>query len=117
MTLKIEEKSVIPAASNATNATATASMGAAGAGYRWKIMGWGASFSGAAVSTPVLSTTTIAGVAITAGVSTNGDGWHVALDSPMDSEENGNPSCALVAGGAGAVGRVYIYGYKVGVSE
>lgn len=104
---------VTVAAANASNATATATLAAAGAGFKWRVLGWHAGFTGAAVATPVAATITIGSNTITDAVSTN-DGPRVNLNpAGVDSEENGAPSIALAAGGAGAIGRVAIYAIKV----
>ena len=110
---RVEISAQLAVAANATNATATATMSAAGTKNKWRITGWGASFSGAAVATPVASTVTISGTVITGGVSTNGDGWHVQLANPIESLADATPSIDVVAGGVGAIGRVYITGYLV----
>lgn len=96
-----------------TNGVSTATLPAAGAGLKWRVTGWGASFAAAAVATPVLATATVGGETVSAGVSTNGDGWHVQLAYALESEENGQPSCSLSDGGVGAQGRTYIMGYKI----
>lgn len=104
------------AAANATNATATATLAAPGAAYKWMVTGWGASFSGAAVGTPVACTVTIGALVITMGVGTGGGSWWTELTNAIPALANGAPSIDLAAGGVGAVGRVYITGYKVPAS-
>lgn len=96
-----------------TNATATATLAAAGTGLKWRVTGWRASFSGAAVATPVRATATgMGGVTIGRGVSTN-DGWECNLVTPLESAVNGQPAISIPTGGIGAVGDVSIYAYKV----
>lgn len=95
----------------ATAGTATATLAAAGAAFRWRITGVKASFSGAAVATPVRATLTVNGVAINVGVSTN-DAWKESFVNPLVSEANGAPSLALASGGASAVGDVIITAHK-----
>ena len=98
------------------NATATATLAAPGAGFKWRVTGWRASYSGAAVGTPTRATVTgIIGVTIGRGVSTN-DGWECSLVNPADGANNGQPAIALPAGGVGAVGDVSIMAFKVPIT-
>lgn len=99
-----------------TNATATATLAVPGAGFKWRVTGWRASYSGAAVATPTRATVTgLEGVTIGRGVSTN-DGWEVNLTGPMEGADNGQPAISIPAGGIGAVGDVSICAFKVPIT-
>lgn len=106
----------VAAVTSADNAAGTATLAAAGTGQKWLVKGWGASFTGAAVSTPVVCTVTIGSTVITFGVGT-GAPWSVDLGvDGIESDENGQPSIQIAAGGAGAIGRAWINAYKVPAS-
>jgi hypothetical protein len=102
------------AVATADNATATATLAAAGSGFKWLVKAWNASFAPAAPAATVVCTVTINGVAYTRGVSATTP-WDV--DKGTDgilSEENGQPSIALAASGTGTqLGRVCIEAIKV----
>jgi len=96
-----------------TAATATATLAAPGVGFAWRVTGFMASFSGAAVATPVRATITgLAGVTIGVGVGTNAPVC-VSFVNPLDGANDGAVALALPSGGAGAVGDVVLCGFKV----
>jgi hypothetical protein len=94
-----------------TNATATATIAAPGVGFKWRIMSWAASYSGAAVATPFRATLVANGITRGFGVSTAVP-WGCE-DSSIDGADNGAVSVSLPAGGVGAVGDVYINAIKI----
>ena len=99
-----------------TNATATATLATPGVGLKWRVTGWRASYSGAAVS-PGLRATVIGleGVTIGRGVSSS-DAWDVDLTGPIDGADNATVAISLPAGGVGAVGDVSIQAYRVSIT-
>lgn len=95
-----------------TNATATATLAAAGSGLKWRVTGVKASYSGAAVGTPTRATLVANGVTMGVGVSTN-DAWKESFVNGIDGADNGTVTLALPAGGVGAVGDVVLTAIKV----
>ena len=94
-----------------TNATATATLAAAGAGFKWRVISWGASYSGAAVAVPVRATLAVGGVTRGFGVSTTAP-WNNNT-APLDGTDNGTAVLTLAAGGVGAIGDVYLHAIRV----
>jgi len=94
-----------------SNATATATLAAAGAGQKWRVTGYGASFSGAAVATPVRATLACNGVTRGHGVSTTAAA--AVSDVYLDGADNGTVVLTLPAGGVGAVGDVYLQAIRI----
>jgi hypothetical protein len=95
-----------------TNATATATLAAAGVGFKWRVTAVSATYSGAAVATPTRCTLALNGQTIGRGVSTN-DGWQQSFTAPLESADNGTVVLTLLTGGAGAVGDVMVAAVKV----
>ena len=97
-----------------TNATASAALAAPGAGFKWRVVAWGASFSGTFSANPVRATISNigSGGGIGAGVGFNSP-WHVSLAHPLDAPSNTGVTLALPAGGASTVGDVWIAAFKV----
>lgn len=95
-----------------TAAVTTATLAAAGAGFKWRVTAVSASFSGAAVATPVRATLTINGQVLGRGVSTN-DGWQQTFVAPIESADNGTVVLSMPSGGAGAVGDLIVAAVKV----
>lgn len=112
--MNVMGKARTPAVATADNATATATLAAAGVGFKWLVKGWTASFGPGGPAASIACTVTINGVAITRGVGATSP-WDVdkGVDG-IESEENGQPSIALLASGTGGqVGRVVIEAIKV----
>ncbi len=105
------------AAANADNATATAQLAAAGAGFKWLVKGWGASFAPGGPAATVVCTVTIGGNTITFAVGATSP-WNVDLGADgIEGAENDQPSIALAPSGtAGQLGRVWISAIKVPAS-
>ena len=98
-----------------TNFPAVATLFAPGVGFKWRIAGWRASFSGAAVGVGLRVTVVgLKAVTIARGVDSS-DAWEVNLTSPMDGADNGAVSITIPPGGVGAVGDVSIWGYRVSI--
>lgn len=105
-------------AANADNATATATLAAPGAGFKWLVKAWGASFSPGGPAASVTCTVTIGStVTITRGVSASTP-WDVdKVNDGIEGDANGAVSIALAASGAaGQIGRVWIEAVKVPAS-
>jgi hypothetical protein len=96
-----------------TNASAVATLAAAGVGFKWRVVGWGASFSGAAVATPVRATLVANAITRGFGVSTTCPWRPDGSVNPFESADNGTVVLTLPAGGAGAVGDVYLHAFKI----
>lgn len=96
------------------NATATATIAAPGAGFKWLVKSWGASFAPAGPAASVIATVTIGGSTITFGVSV-ATPWNIEMSPDgIEGADNGAVSIALAASGtAGQLGRVYITAEKV----
>lgn len=95
-----------------SNAQAQATLAAAGSGFKWRVTAVSASFSGAAVATPVRATLALNAQTVGRGVSTS-DGWQQSFDTPLESADNGTVVLTLPAGGAGAVGDIFVAAIKV----
>lgn len=108
----ILEPNAAPAVDSQSNATAVATLAAAGAGFKWRVSAVSASFSGAAVATPVRATLALNAITMGRGVSTS-DGWQQSFTNPLESADNGTVVLTLPAGGAGAVGDVMVAAVKV----
>lgn len=102
------------AAANADNAIATATIAAPGAGFKWLVKGWGASFAPGGPAASVVATVTIGGTVITFGVGATSP-WNVDMaNDGLEGAENGAVSIALAASGTlGQLGRVWISAVKV----
>ena len=99
-----------------TNATATATLAASGVGFKWRVTGWRASYSGLAITAGFRATVTgLEGVTIGRGVNSS-DAWDVDLTGPIDGADNATVAISLPAGGIGAVGDVSIHAYKVPIT-
>ena len=113
VTLKIAEQMGVD---SQTAAIATAALVVPGTGFKWRVTGWRASYSGLAITVGLRATITgLEGVTIGRGV-TSSDAWEVNLTSPLDGADNGNVILTLPSGGAGAVGDVSIMGYRVSIT-
>lgn len=95
-----------------SNANAVATLAAAGVGFKWRVTGWAASYSGAAVAVPLRATLVANAVTRGFGVST-ATPWNEDQVNPIDSADNGTVVLTLPAGGAGAVGDVYVDAFKI----
>jgi hypothetical protein len=95
-----------------TNAIATATLAAPGVGFKWRVTAVSATYSAAAVATPLRATLVANAVTMGRGVSTN-DGWQQSFVNGIDGADNGAVTLALPAGGAGAIGDVVITGVKI----
>ena len=93
------------------NATATATL-AATAGFKWRVTAVSASFSGAAVGTPVRATLVANGQTMGRGVSTS-DGWQQTFMNPIEGADGGAITLNLPAGGVGAIGDVILTALKI----
>ena len=99
-----------------SNFVATATLEAAGAGFKWRVTSWRASYSGLSITAGFLATVTgLESFTIDRGV-TSSDAWEVNLTAPLDSANNGTVSITLPAGGVGATGAVSIHAYKVPIT-
>lgn len=94
-----------------SNALATATLPAT-SGYKWRVTGVKASYSGAAVATPTRAILTANAVAMGVGVSTS-DAWKESFYYGIDGADGAAVTLTLPAGGAGAVGDVALTGIKV----
>ena len=98
------------------NLTATATLAAPGVGFKWRVTGWSASYSGLSITAGFRATVTgLEGVTIGRGV-VSSDAWDVSLAGPIDGADNGTVAISLPAGGVGAVGDVSINAYKVPIT-
>lgn len=95
-----------------TAAVTTATLAAAGVGFKWRVTAVSASFSGAAVATPVRATLTLNAQVIGRGVSTS-DGWQQSFTAPLEGADNGTVVLSMPSGGAGAVGDLMVAAVKV----
>jgi hypothetical protein len=95
-----------------TAAVTTATLAAPGAGYQWRVTAVSASFSGAAVATPVRAVLAVGGTNVGRGVSTS-DGWQQSFVAPLLGADNGAVTLTMPSGGAGAVGDLMIAAVKV----
>lgn len=98
-----------------TNATATATLAAAGATLRWRVTGIYFGYSGTAIAAAQRATLALNGqtLGFPAGVNDNG---RITFTNPLIGATNGTVVLTLPAGGAGAVGDVVLCGYKEPVS-
>jgi len=105
------------AAANADNAAATATLAAPGAGFKWLVKGWGASFAPGGPAATVVCTVTIGATVITFAVGATTP-WNVELGPDgIEGDDNGQPNISLAASGtAGQLGRVWISAEKVPAS-
>lgn len=94
-----------------TAATATATL-AATAGFKWRVTAVSASFSGAAVATPVRATLVANGVTMGRGVSTN-EAWQQSFPNPIEGADGGAVTLSMPTGGAGAVGDLILVAIKI----
>lgn len=104
-------------AANADNATATATLAAPAAGFKWLVKGWGASFAPGGPAATVVCTVTIGGTVITFAVGATSP-WSVDLaNDGIEGAAAGACTIALTASGTGGqLGRVWISGIQVPAS-
>lgn len=113
VTLKIAEQVNVD---SQTALAATATLAVPGVGFKWRVTGWRASYSGVAITVGLRATVTgLEGVTIGRGV-TSSDAWDVDLTAPLDGADNGTVAISLPSGGAGAVGDVSIHAYRVSIT-
>lgn len=92
-------------------ATVTATLPAT-AGFKWRVTAVSASFSGAAVATPVRATLVANGVTMGRGVSTS-DAWNQTFVNPIEGADGAAVVLSMPSGGAGAVGDLILTGVKI----
>ena len=98
------------------NATATATLAAPGTGFKWRVTGWRASYSGVSITVGLEAILFgLKGVTITRGV-TSSDAWEVDLTSPIDGPNNGAIFIQLPPGGVGSGVHVSIQAYRVPIT-
>lgn len=107
----LQQENDTVAVDSQSNATATATL-AATTGFKWRVTAVSASYSGAAVATPTRAVLTAGGIAMGRGVSTN-DGWQQSFVNAIEGADGAAVTLVLPAGGAGAVGDVFVSAVKV----